>query len=539
MILVFASCADKAEEMDAKTFYEGYGYRETAAPVLQSASSLGELSRLEYVTTDGDIIIFSTTKDDNNTIKFYNAEKGTIIYSASEDELVAYDTVSVWGETLLLIAETDGDEENPTTTVYLYDENGTHIADQNLTLEMVYDEYTGEWTPSRPELFSYVSSASDLFTFDGKIYRINENGASHVTSAPFFGTLPSNLVKTTSYYYEKGEDSFTVYSHDLKEVFYWEVPNGTVDQTIISVLSDSKVLVQMIDVLPDETTSKFDFWNEDGEKANLESLVIDVAAEKEKDMEKEVDLDYIVANVAINKDMVIPAAYANIYKYPETIENVAEIYYIEDKKLNTAESATVSLSSEDAAVAVVIAPEFDNVPSEVAPGYFLYTSDSGNRYLLNSDFEVISRANGFYNVDEANDHYIVVDGKVYNYRGEQVYSPASDETLVRLMGKSMIIRCEEDEEVIYYVRTSDGARREIEDYAGSTAQFFVTAELNKKDGTYEYTFYNEDGTSILSVDDVERYGGVIYTNSTVSGDADFYIVGFVVDEKWEYHKITK
>lgn len=538
MILVFASCADKAEEMDAKTFYEEYGNRATAAPVLQNASSLGEISRLKYLAADGEILVFTTDKETNNTTKFYNAEKNTIIYSVSEEDLLKYDTVSVWGQTLLLVAETDGEEDSTSAFVTLIDANGNQIASQNVKVEMTYDEYTGQWVTGVAELYSFVSSSADLITFDGKIYRVSDNGVSYVTSAPFAGSLP-NVTKTNSYYYETDEDSFTVYTHDLKEVFYWEVAYGTVDDTFISVLSDTKVLVQMVDVLPDETTSKFDFWYYDGQKANLESIIIDVAAEKEKDIEKEVDFDYLVEGVAFHKDMVLPAKYAKTYQLPETIENVAEIYYIEDKKLNTAESVTVSLSTEDASVAVVIAPEFDSLPAEIAPGYFLYTSDSGNKYLLNSEFEVISIANGFYNSSNSNDYYVVVNGKVYNYKGTEIYAPAADEELVRLVGKSMIVRCEEDDEVVYYVVTSDGARKEIEDYVGATAQFYVTAELNKKDGTYEYTFYNADGNVILSVDDVEMYYGTVYTNYNTSNDVDFCIVGFVVDEKTEYYKITK
>ena len=517
MILVFASCAEEATEISAQDFYAS-AYRETATPVLQNASSLGELSRLEYQTTLGDkILVFATDSEKNPKAKFYNAETGTFIYDAPIDDIVDCAVETVYGQTFLLVAQSNGDEEDPIVTLYLMDANGSFIASQR---------YNGEYS---------FQSNYDLFKFDGCIYRVADNGtASLVVSNPFFGNF-ANVVKTTGYYYEIESESFTVYSHDLKEVFYWEAPYAVYDDVNISLLSNNKVLVQMIDVLP-QTEEKFDFWNENGEKANYVSLLIDIEAEKEKDVEKEIDLDYLVASVNYNKDIVLPAAYADYYKMPEAMENVAVINYIEDKMLNVAEDVDVSLSAEDASVAVLIAPEFDTLPNEIAPGYFLYTSDSGNRYLLNNQFQVIGTANDIYNA-RMNDYYLVIDEKVYDYNFNIVADlKANEEELVTLMGKSMIVRCEEDDEVVYYLRTKDGARKEIEDYAGSTSQFFITAELNKKDGTYDYTFYNEDGTSILSVDDVEAYSyRVIYTDEK----AENCIVTMTVNEKNVYYKLTK
>lgn len=520
LICVVLLCASCSKEMDIAEFYQNVNIKYETTPTLTTHSALSDLNELRYRDSVGNVLVFTNDDEKEKTI-FYNPETDKEILKFESKDIVDYTSIEIFYHYFLLIFESTEKDDRITYSVGLYDANGTEIATKKL------GSYPEEIDASR-----YVSSSYDLFQFDGKIYRVSDaGGATVIIDNPFFGSFPSNLLKTTSYYYEQKSNSIVVYDHSLNQVFYWEVPYSSYDHVNISVLSEEKILAQVSNILP-ENEKKYDVIDDNGIKYDLTSFLIDVESGKEKT----IDLDYVVEGVQYASNYVLPAEMAEYYTFSDELDNLALIFYIKDHKVYDAKNTIVSLSNKDASIKFEIAPEFDSLPSPIAPNRYMYSSNSGNDYILNEKFEIIANANGLYSSDDRNDYYIVRNNRIYNYDFHLVYDlEANDESLVRLMGESFIVSETTKDGVEYYLRTSGGSKTKIENYSTSTKQYYVTAE-SKKEGNYTYTFYNSNGTKLLSVTDVDEYTSVqrIYTYDDDKG----YIVCLTVKGEKTYYKLS-
>ena len=518
VVLLCASCSTKA--MDIDEFYQNVNVKFDTVSPLTTYSELSDLKDLDYQGSTGNILVFTNDAENEKTI-FYNAELDKEIFKVDSKEIVHYTSFEVFYQEFLLVFKGVEKNEKTTYSVNLYDMNGAEIATKKLNAY-----------PDNFEASNYITYSYDLFQFDGKIYRVKDNGtAAAIIDNPFFGSFPSaGLLKTSAYYYEQKNDSVVVYDHSFNQVFFWEVPYYPYESANVSVLSGEQILAQIISVLPDEE-KKYDVLDDEGIKYDITSILIDVASGKEK----EVDLDYIVAEVSYASNYVYSAEYTENYSVSEKIDNLASICYIKDHKISTKDTL-VSLSNKDASVAFEIAPEFDSIPEKIAPNRYLYYSDSGNEYILNANFEIVAKANGLYSASTKNDYYIVKNNKIYNCDLQLVYDlAANDKTLVCLMGESFIVYETTKDGSEYYLRTSGGSMTKIENYSYSNEQYYVTSELQKEDG-YTYTFYNANGTKLLSVKNVDEYSSArpIYTGE----DDTNYIVCLTVKGEKIYYKFS-
>ena len=290
----------------------------------------------------------------------------------------------------------------------------------------------------------------------------------------------------------------------------------------------------MTDILPD-SEKDYDYIANSGKKYSLTSFLIDVESGKTK----EVNLDYKVIEVGYSSNLVYIEGYSEFYSFSDKLDNIAVINYIKDEKLHSSVNKVVCLSGKNASIKLEIAPEYDNPPVLIAPGCYLYESDSGNRYLLDENFEIIGSANAIKNDTLKNGYYIVTGNKVYDYNINLIYDlEDNDQTLVCLMEDSFIVSEETYNGTEYYLRTGYGNMIEIDNFDKnlSNERYYVTTDTNY-DGTKTYTFYNGFGDRILNVKDVDLYSSVetIYTYDGNSG----YIVCLTVDGQEIYYRITK
>ena len=515
LVMIFTSCS---MDMSADKFYKDYEYKDEY-PLIRSGNSISNLNYLNHKSDSYEFIVFTTDSTYSET-KFYNAEKDSMVLTIETKDLVLYTFKNIHSSTIIFTIEKDEQYDETVYTFNVYGNNGSKAASK----EISYD-------PIDFSFDDFITTSSDLFTFNDRIYRVDENGGVLLLiDNPFFGKLPTDLVKTTEYYYQFADDSATVYDHSLNQVLHWTIPYDSYNDANIFLLSKEKVLVQIDDILP-ETEKEYDFVDSTGKKHALTSIVIDVKSGNEK----KVSLDFIISEIWYTSN-VVSSEQVEI-NIPEKIENLAEIHYIKDHKLYESDSTYASLSGSNGFVKFEIIPEFDSLPTPVAKDRYVYYSNNGNIYLLDEEFSVISKINGLVgNADKSSESYMLIDDKIYNYSLNEVYDlSVNDEKLVNLMAHSFITSREEYSEVRYTLHKADGTTQSIENYYTSNSQFYVTRDMDRWDSTYRYDFYNENGETITYINDVSGTYSTLYT----ADDYSFYIIAVEINGEERYYKLTK
>ena len=521
---IMASCS--AKDMTAADYYANAEY-EDRYPTLSQASEISDLSKKIFNSSYEDLLVFTNDAEDYEDRKYfiYNATTGSTIRTYKAEEYDSFHARKIWGKTFAFVVTSKEVDDVEKYTFTIYDANGNEVASKALN--------------TRYDASGYVSNnvvvSSDLFSFDGKIYRVSDGGsASVVIDNPFFGSLPTSLSKTEENYYKLSNGSVTVYDTSLNTVYYWEMPSNNYEYSSMNLLSNGNVLVQVMNLLPDDA-SKYDIF-EDGNKYDLESFIVDV----ENDKVKELDLEYEVSySMATN----LVTAYNDTESIPEGLTDFAVIVYIEDHKFNNNDRVYVNLNPKNASVDFEICPEFDNLPTELAKDYYTVRDDAGDQYILDSNFEIVCKANGLdYNATK-NDKYVIMNGNLYNFNLTLAYDYDSDnKELVAVLGHNVILKDTlasvnyKADKVEYYLY--NGSLNKIEDYYSYGSQYYVTREYSEKNNTYEYNYYNEDGTKLLTIDDVYAYDSQPSTMYTYA-ENEGVIVYAVVDEKVTYYKLSK
>ena len=578
-LLLLASCS--AKDMNAEEFFEGFEY-EDEYPTLQSSRELKALSDLickntssndQFTLYVGDawgalncgILVLEDVPDDDEAMTyFYNVNTDKILsnLTVESDKLLSYDAQKIGDTVFIYVQEQLEDEDG--SLVKLYKADGTFVD----------SEKVGSLSSIR-QYYGYQNYSVDLLPFNGKIYRVDESGSlSTLVDNPFFGTLPY-LVKSDNYYYSFPEIEYddvsgewyynssceiTVYDRSLNTVLYWDLPANRYDVRSVNVLSSEKILVQYLDLLPDKA-KEYDIF-EDTEKYDLVSIIIDVETGKEK----RVDLDYLVVGVSTR------GTDSNYFEgISERIDNYASLNYIEDNKILDARYVKADLDSNDASIDFLIMPEFDSVPAVIANGYYVCCDYAGDFYLYDSNFDKVAKVNDLdnsfyidlkYHGNNNNEKYILSDDKIFDYEMNLVYYMGENdmklakitppnETIPGLNGSSIVIlgknysglmahnailSKEVDGETEYYL-FSDGKTVAIDgELCEIYKQYYVTKELNEKSNTYDYTYYNEYGTKLLEIEDVDANA----TQPKVAySDSDMVIIVAEVDGEISYHRIEK
>lgn len=412
VVLAFSSCGNKGVKFADMVGSVAY---EESNPTLSNKTAVSALEGYSRYIYDIDsynhsyneLVFFKKLDDDSKKtiVSVYNLEKNSIVLTVNEEDIKKISCFSSCGHSFFMVStltKTDDTEEKNTT---IYDATGKPV----VTKKGLYTN-------------GAVYTQADLFQFKNDIYRVNNDGsAEYVCDSAFAVDLSSvNLyTKTEDYYFGFPDDGVKVYNHKLDTVMYWELPHDVYDCDM-HVLNGGKVLVQYLDLLPDDS-KKYDLlMKKDGDqcKFDLTSLLIDV----EKGKEKELELDFYVSLV-ISRDKVDYYSDSEI-EWPKGLDNCAHIYYIRDGYLNYSayNLEIVSLSSK-CKVEGDICSDIEGIVSwsEVANDRYIYKDVSGDRYLVDGDGDKIGKVNNFYDYDYRNESYIVMDGRIYNYNLELVY----------------------------------------------------------------------------------------------------------------------
>lgn len=204
--------------------------------------------------------------------------------------------------------------------------------------ETILRDYTGKII-ARAEGEVEVTNTSTragyyYFTFDGKQYAFDTEEKTLVVN----GVSPDFFVKRPNFSSVIGDNGYivnnnSVYVYDISEwletTFVYTVPSYLEDAQI-NVLSNGKILVQGVKILPDSAVNYDVIYN--GAKCDVVQLIIDPANGEEK----AVEFGYIIAEFANN----------NMDLSVDETANVAVVYPIENKAVNSNKELYVVLDND-------------------------------------------------------------------------------------------------------------------------------------------------------------------------------------------------
>ena len=492
VVLSFSSC--KGKGYDFAEVSDAFAY-EAEYEILTSKEKVDDLNKLSvysksfYSNSNFNelvLMVDRTADRDEAELSVYNLLDNRIVLTVSLEKFYSHSFFECGGKTFVMIT-TRTEVKLTDEYIYstsLYNASGTKL----LTKNAEYDK-------------DDVQIACDLLQFGGKIYRVGEDAAlTLVCDAALYGNLSTLSLdcKTSDYYYAAKSESVSVYDHNLDRVYFWELSYDA-DLCLINPLAGGKVLVQYINTLPEDAKSydlivDGDFLDIDAEgkqKCELVSLLLDV----EKDKEKELKLDYIVAKV-MNTDEIDEDG--KVYDLPDKIDNLAAVMYIEDDYLVTAESEikTVVLNSKGKVASDFIGDVEDvmDIPYGVAPDRFLYSTESGDKILADSTGKSFGKINSFYYNEYRNESYIVISDRIYDWSLNLVYD--LDEKGLSVdsnLAHGFILVDEKGE----YSLFTDGNTTSISgEIGGSNKQLYTVIDTDN----YSYSLYNESIASFTTGD---------------------------------------
>lgn len=251
------------------------------------------------------------------------------------------------------------------------------------------------------------SDACDLIFFDGVCYRITEEGA--VDKAFDFSELrqiPDITDKRGDRYYMLDDEELRIYDGQLNLEVRYQAPSYAEDFCNSFILENGDVLVQYQTECNDQEED-YTYVDEGGTKQRLTSLLIDGKSGKQKDLE----LEYIVRMLISDLD---EAEGLN-----KSIDNLAMIYFIEDRRIDTSDEAMTFVSLSNS---MKIQGEMNGyVPGKVmtiepvALDRWSVSNSDGQTFLLNEKGKVLGEiTNG--NIEQGVG--IVLGNKIFDWNLE-------------------------------------------------------------------------------------------------------------------------
>ena len=469
-VVLLTSCAGKK---NFDKVYKDYEWVDEYAETLTSLDKISGLKDYELVSAGGSLVAFANEDDQ---AKVYNVATGEVIYSFNSSDVDDFGYFEIFGKDFFYIVREANGEDYDYRTAF-YNVRGEEFAN-------VEGEYDAD----------DVRECEDLFQIDDKVYRVYEDGSVNTVIAdnPFFGTLPEFDAKTADYYYYFGNDYVAAYDYNLEQVAYWQAASDEYDVRSMNLLSEDRVLVQMVRELPD-SEKKYDYIYE-GTKYELKSYLINV----KKNDAKEIALDYIVKTVSAST-VARPYGSDPYLVSSLGIDNYAVVYMIEDKVVKTAESEIVyaDLNGKTAKIKSILFADIDGTATPIAEDRFLYENYSGETYLMDANGEILSRFSRSA-VDSTNENFIKVGDKLYNFDLQLVRDlEYSDKAIYGLLAHTALLKANEtndDGYYYYYVLSENGEDVKLKGkYVSNGKDYIITRDADESD---VYYVYDEYGTQI-------------------------------------------
>ena len=541
VVTVLASCASsmKFEKI------VGDGTYNDENPTLTTAAKVDVKG--EYKYAEGDLALFEDVNAETgvSTYYVYNLATGAVVYTVADSEKTEgnvtttveheFEFMTQWDTTWFMVfietvTETVVEGEEPKEeehyTVSLRDAKGAEFA----TATDIYDLDDGE-------------TVLDLIIYNEKAYRIADDGSiAYAFDYSALRSVPRVSSKVGDYYYAPIETysngpepivvGMQVYNSNLELVAYYEKPSyiSSDAEAVYKPLNNGNVLIQY-SVLENDMAEDYTYIS-DGDKYTLYTFILNV----EKGTSKEISLDYVVEDVyARDARADYEMDYWKLYGMNQEIENLAEVYPIENERVNMSASAEkVAVMTNKGKINGMIDGLIDNMMPgaifHVAPNRWVVLNHSYQMFLLNEKGEVLGEIS---NVDmeelmeaafEGNGvkPYFILNDKIYDWDLAVKYDMHANKADVVLEMNHGVLMENEDDELLLYANgtvttliakdvenkkwspmlvgmewNSDYGRNEP---VFSTDGFMIRTEV--EEGKYKYEFYNDLGAVVLTLENV-------------------------------------
>ena len=429
-------------------------------PAYAAIAEVADLAKASMERQQRQLILFKelVATEDETFEKFmvYNLATGKVVYTATENgknnivvslgnmgyyvDYAAYFTVTVesWTE------DANGYRNSGSTyTTALYDAAGTQVASANRSIG--------------------TDKAYDLLRFDGKCYRVGENGT-FAAAFDYMGSkeLPEIRFASEDYYYGKSENVFYAYDKELNVVAYYDLPSyAEISMDGVVQLENGKILFQYTIEEP-EDAEEYDFiapkyvdiygYLEDmdvdmGYEATAKYSLYTVILDAKKNDVKEVEMDYMLMYGVSAND----SYWTEMCGFNDEIFNLALAFRIEEGRVNMSASAITWVTISNSGKVkkelenLTVVP-MEDLPSMVAANRWEIETVDDREYVIDENGEILGEVTNA----SSNKEYYVIDGKLYNKSLEVAYNFAENGwTLDRVTDDSVIFTNAKYETMVY------------------------------------------------------------------------------------------
>ena len=486
MIFSLASCSFGGG-LKTKSILVAENYEE---PV--SLKSAEKVTSLNGKTTDGGYYNLMRFNDEDNYY-VYNLLTGNKVFGVSKEKSASISVSDVY----FTVTITEDDETKTT----LYDANGNVLA-------------------SKDESVSASYLADDLFVFDDKVYRFDDETLA-VTLVKTYGPFEKkvfDLYSNGAYYYNlRNENYIQTYDQSLNLISTWMLPFDVSQAKYDDVcfLSNGNYIVQVIETLPD---SFEDFSYVEG---GVKKLVTTFLVSPDGDY-KTIDADYVIDEL----ECVANDDYYN-YLNAKKVRNIAIIKNFEDGRLGATERLVAISDSGKVTEMFTDLDEF-GLPYygyQVNKDVFCYETVTGSEYYVDAEGNVIGEVSGLSSSGSTED-FFVTDGVVYDYNLNKLFDLNEKGLEVSyVLNHTLILYNAEEKEYYLYTGANSTKLLDVDAITTAARNYYIT-----KDGD-TYTVYNDLGEKLFSTSDTSAPTVVISDS-----DAGYVLFSIRDGEDYIYYK---
>ena len=405
-VMLLSACS-AGSTFKLKDSLDGSLYEETA--VTATATLIPELQDANLVTHENTLLYFVTYVSTGAVIDkspqrhiVYNLETGAVVFDELESDTVEY---SVTLRSSYMLDENEGSFIYVQKTTYAAEGNSINYDDPAISTA-IYN--TDGSQIASAERDCGVTTSYDLIHFDGKCYRLGDDGKyayafdrSSLASFPYIVYSTEELylsvtASTTSSYitklciYDKQLNLLSTYTFPS----YMEMGSGAILENgnfLLQGTVELDALAEDYDVYADET------------KYDLVTFIIDL----EKGESKEIDFEYTIEEFLSVTDE--DREYAGL---KGSIASFAVLHPIENKRINENISRIATIDNKGKPKFL---EEFNGMNVEelelVATNRWYLCTDTGGAYIINEKAEIlgdVTNAALFAN-------YLACDAKLYDF----------------------------------------------------------------------------------------------------------------------------